>query len=189
MPTPITHVVLGKKIHQHFFPHLDFPSFIIGTSFPDIHHITQLIREQTHLQDIHLKNINTQDAFLAGFQTHSLVDLVVNKDNRFQFYQDKILYPKINNWPEIASFLSQPQTQKVSFNISSEDIDKWYTCLQKLFLNGPNSQGIKLFCQMTDQPQNLPEYSNLLKEYGLDPNTEKQILKLLENIISLAKKE
>ena len=150
MPAPITHIVLGKKIHQHFFSHLDFSSFIVGTSFPDIRYVSQLTRKQTHLQNIHLKDVDTQNAFLAGFQIHSLVDLVVNKSGQekmssfslektpknyltLKFYQDKILYPKIDNWPQIRSFFDRVHPQEMDMNLSVKNIQEWHDWLQKYF--------------------------------------------------------
>lgn len=206
MPAPITHIVLGKKIHQHFFPHLDFPSFIVGTSFPDIRYISQLSRTQTHLQNIHLKDINAKNPFLAGFQIHSLIDLVVNKiglekmssfsleknsENilAFKFYQDKILYPEINNWPQIRSFFSRVHPQETNRGVPIKNIQEWHDWLQEYFEKGPIKKSLKTFSQHIGKPQLADEIIKSFKEMEQDPRIKKEISYFTKNIISLIEKE
>jgi len=206
MPTPITHIVLGKKIHQHFFSHLDFPSFIVGTSFPDIHSISQLNREQTHSQKIHLKDIDTKDPFLAGFQVHSLVDNIVNcfkqneilsisskesVDNRviLSIYRDKILYPKINNWPQIRSFFSRVYPQETDMGISVKNIQEWHAWLQEYFEKKPLKESLEVFFNTFDPKHSLNEIVKTFEEIDKNPIFKKDILDLTENIISLVEKE
>ena len=206
MPTPIAHIVLGKKIHQHFFPHLDFPSFIVGTSFPDIHGISQLNREQTHSKKIRLKDVSTKDPFLAGFQTHSLIDLIVNqfgqdkmssispKTNRknsvvLSLYRDKILYSEIKNWPQIGSFFDHVYPQETAMGVSVKNIQIWHNWLQEYFKKRSIKKTLKAFFDDPSQSQSINEIIKLFKEMDQDPRIKKEISYLTENIISLVKKE
>lgn len=206
MPTSITHIVLGKKIHQHFFPHLDLPSFIVGTSFPDIHGISQLTRQQTHLQDIHLKDIDIKNPFLAGFQIHSLVDLIVNRFNQekississktnkensiiLSLYQDKILYPEINNWPQIRSFFDRVHPQETDMGVSIKNIQEWHNWLQEYIEKKSIRESLKVFFKTSDQDQYLNEIIKLFEKMEQDPRIKKEISYLTENIISLVEKE
>lgn len=205
MPAPITHIVLGKKIHQKFFSHLDFPSFIVGTSFPDIHYFSSLKREQTHSKNMQLKDIETQNAFLAGFQVHSLVDLVANKfgqkqmlsfsleQNRenglaLKFYQDKILYPKINNWPEIQSFFNHTYTHKITPSISKEEVQEWHNWLQKYFEKGAVKKCLKIFNEKINNPELTPKVLQSLKNIEKNTNIKKGMATFSEKIISLIEK-
>lgn len=206
MSAPITHIVLGKKIHQHFFPHLDFPSFIVGTSFPDIRYVSQLTRQQTHLQDIHLKDINTKDPFLAGFQIHSLIDLIANKigqekmssfsleKNRenglaLKFYQDKILYPEINNWPQIGSFFDRVYLQETDMRVSIENVQAWHNWLQEYFEKGPTEKSLETFSKNIGQLQLVDKIVKSFKKMEQNPHIKKDISSLTKNIISLVEKE
>lgn len=206
MPAPITHIVLGKKIHQHFFPHLDFPSFIVGTSFPDIRYTSQLTRTQTHLQNIHLKDVDNKNSFLAGFQIHSLIDLIVNKFNQkkispfllktniknnfnLKYYQDKILYPEINNWPQIRSFLDCVYPQETNIGVSKKSVQEWHDWLQEYFKKGPVKKPLKMFFENIDQPQLIDKTIKSFEKMERNSRIKKEISYLTENIISLVEKE
>jgi len=206
VPNPITHIVLGKKIHQQFFSHLDFPAFIVGTSFPDIRYISGLTRTQTHLQDTHLKDIDTKNPFLAGFQIHSLIDQIVNNLGHqkmislsqeinmenvtsFKLYQDKILYSKINNWPQIASFFDCVYPQETEMGVSIKNIQEWHTWLQKYFKEGVNKKTLKRLSKFYEQPKLEENIIKSFNELDKNPLIKKDILELTKNIISLVEKE
>lgn len=206
MPAAVTHVVLGQKIHQQFFSHLDFPAFIVGTNFPDIRYISELTRTGTHLDNQQLKDINTKDPFLAGFQVHSLVDQIINIINHkqmqsysleintenvvsFKFYQDKILYSKIDNWPQIKSFFDRVYPQETNMGVSKERVQEWHVWLQEYFINGANKKLLNGLSKLYNQPE-LGKYMSILFK-KMDQNTaiKKDILQSVDNIISLIEKE
>lgn len=206
MPAPITHIVLGQKIHHHFFPQLDFPSFIVGTSFPDIRYISQIKREKTHLQNIRLKDVDTKNSFLAGFQIHSLIDQIVNPFNTekfvsfsleknrrnvlaLKFYQDKILYPKIKNWPQITSFFTRVYPQEIDILNSKTCLQKWHHGLGQYFKNGPIKKSLSFFTQVIGEEITEEEILDQIKKMSQNSLIKKKFLNLEKNILSLVEKE
>ena len=115
----------------------------------------------------------------------------INMENvtSFKLYQDKILYSKINNWPQITSFFDRVYPQETEMGVSVKNIQKWHTWLQKYFKEGVNKRTVERFSKSCEQSEFAKNIIESFKELHKNPLIKKDILELTENIISLVEKE
>ena len=115
----------------------------------------------------------------------------INMENvtSFKLYQDKILYSKINNWPQIASFFDCVYPQETEMGVSIKNIQEWHTWLQKYFKEGVNKKTLKRLSKFYEQPKLEENIIKSFNELDKNPLIKKDLLHLTENIISLVKKE
>ena len=106
-----------------------------------------------------------------------------------KFYQDKILYSKINNWPQITSFFDCVYPQETKMGVSVKNIQEWHTWLQKYFKEGVNKRTVERFSKSYEQSEFAKNIIESFKELDKNPLIKKDLLHLTENIISLVKKE
>ncbi|MCX6811158.1 MAG: hypothetical protein NT039_00475 [Candidatus Berkelbacteria bacterium] len=157
MAATITHFVLADKVFDEFFGHLQKDEFFIGNIFSDIRYIGVIKREKTHSDNAGLKNIIKEDSFNAGMKFHQLTDRVearFAKDNgvyslfphlehatqSLKLFSDDILYPKVKNWQEYASFFTKILPGEQKFGIADKDILKWHQMVKKYISQKPNQK-------------------------------------------------
>jgi len=148
MPWPATHILIAEKFFDQHFSHLDRQAFMIGTCFPDIRYPANINRELTHFKHIPLSQIKSQSAFTAGLYFHTMVDSMWNahvKDHRdglfsevphhlpmihtMKILQDKVLYPKLNDWQRIAAYFESTLPEEATFGASPEMVQRWHSML------------------------------------------------------------
>lgn len=162
MAAPITHIALSNKVFDSHFSHFSKKKFFIGTSFPDIRYLKVIDRDKTHHNNVSLQEIKKSDAFKAGLQFHSLVDIVREKylqeaniydiipQSKFviesiKLFEDEMLYRKIEDWDTIGTFFEDILKEELDFQIKKEDIIKWHNFLMDYFLKKPSREGRKEF--------------------------------------------
>lgn len=156
MASPITHIVLADKVFDKFFPDKNRKDFFIGTVFPDVRYLGCVKREETHLPQVSLKEIqNEKNSFMAGFKFHSLVDIIntkfiysgpfANSYSKYYvaagFIEEELFYDKISDWNEIIDFFDNilPEEKEFNINIKNIDIKKWHQIIQNSFCEVPNN--------------------------------------------------
>lgn len=149
MAAPATHIVLATKVFDRYFRDLAYPDFVVGTSFPDIRYTGVIDREKTHFSNLTIDQITKEDSFTAGLKLHSLVDEVREEyvksqglyklfpESQFltqgvKFFEDQVLYGKIENWKEITNYFSSIYDGELAFGVSREDIEKWHGLLKRI---------------------------------------------------------
>lgn len=157
---PVTHAYLAKKFFKAF-PHYspeEKNAFMVGTLFPDIRHIAENAREETHYENVSLNDIlNESDPFIAGMKYHCFVDeqrenfVVENKmydktaefskDNYFTYLklaEDEMLFDKYN-WNDACLALQTLYPQELDWDISNAVVVKWHKLLTLVFVNSPSN--------------------------------------------------
>lgn len=148
MAAPITHIVLTEKIYDKYFSHFNKRDFILGTSFPDIRYLTGKDRNLTHFKNLKLSDVlDSKNSFMAGMKFHSLIDeerqLFIRENKVFENYdvtpttthaikiiEDQLLYPKVNNWNEIANYFQTIPQEALSDDIDKTTVQKWFRILE-----------------------------------------------------------
>lgn len=169
MAGPVTHIVLALHI-LHLLPtHIDIPTFIVGTSFPDIRYLAGLSREATHIEQVSWDDVcNEPCSFRAGMLFHNLVDIIRLEQFEGDFYdrmspdlysatyrylfpiilktaEDAWLYRKVNNWQTISSYFDCIYQEELDFEVDSIIIRDWHERIQKYILQEPDADSIAQF--------------------------------------------
>lgn len=170
MAAPIAHIFLALKmlagpLHGLF----DEPSFIIGTSFPDIRYLGTIDRNKTHFKKVTLDQIkNEPDAFRAGMLFHSLVDeqrerymqrqKVYGMLPKFKYngqclklIEDLIIMKKFTPHSTISTYFDQVHTAELQFNLEKKVIDHWHKIIQAYLVAGPTEIAIAHILQTATQ--------------------------------------
>lgn len=170
MSALIGHAVYGKRVLDKYFPGVDEPKFFVGTTFPDIRNIGVTTRDRTHTHNIRLIDLQAcENVFDLGFKLHSLVDdihLRFMKDNgvynfssdlRFaiqalKVFEDRLLYPKLKNWTEIAGYFDDIFDEEKAFKIDLYDIRRWHNFIKRYYFEGPTDNSARNFNAETGFP-------------------------------------
>jgi hypothetical protein len=172
MAAPITHIVLANKVFDKFFPDKNRKDFFIGTVFPDIRYLGCIKREETHLPQIGLKEIQEdKNSFMSGFKFHSLVD-IINKNficsgifaNSYSehyaiinFVEEELFYNKVKDWNEIIKFYDGilPEEKNFNTNIKDTGIKKWHQIIQNDFYNAPSNESRQEIARAVNFPEDV----------------------------------
>ena len=163
MPWPATHILVAEKVFDSFFNHLDKQAFMIGTCFPDIRYPARVDRGITHQTNLNLASIQAQPAFQAGLSFHSLVDGLWNRyvqthsetlfsvvpHNRAMLHtlkvlQDKALYPKYNDWDQVAAYFETVLPEQRTFGIEEVMLQRWHQMLAYYLQKPPSKADLKM---------------------------------------------
>lgn len=177
MAAPITHIVLTDKVFKKYFSNKDRQKFFVGTSLPDIRYLGCIAREKTHYKNVTLKDVLDRNSFDAGMLFHSLVDEVreryMNKNGYYslfpktyraiqasKMFEDRILYNKVTNWPEIIDYFDKVYKEELDLDIKKDDIEKWHQSRKEYFARKPGDKEIIMFAVKTGFPSELGEEIN-----------------------------
>lgn len=157
MAAPITHLVFASKTHQKHFAHLDRDAFFIGTTFPDIRYLGVIDRKKTHLEHMPFFRISRTDAFRAGFQLHTFLD--IERERFFsdcgiselfpqtpeaiqalKLYEDELIYDQMEDWEKIVTFFDTIHPQELTKGISEQDVKEWHEIIQGYISQKPNEE-------------------------------------------------
>lgn len=192
MASPITHAILTQKVFDKLFSEKNKKEFFIGTCFPDIRYLGVVKREETHFDNVTLKEVLSLDSFNAGLKFHSLVDEVretyLIKKNYYSFFpkselkftgakvlEDRILYDKVSQseWKEIAGYFNKTDANEGKFGILQTDINKWHGFLQAAFLGKPNEEhNIKITLKLGFPRQRAEEINNVIRNSDVKKATQ-----------------
>ena len=203
MAAPATHIVLANKIYKKHFSDKDFAKFIVGTSFPDIRYMGVIDRNVTHFRNLKLNDIKSENSFTAGLKVHSLVDEVREKfvrenglydlfpESQFRiqgvkFFEDRVLYDKIDNWSEILLSFDKVYDEEIDFGVSKTSIERWHKYLISILTHKPTDKVLELFISEIGKPKEMAEE---LKKVANNPDNQKEasniILKFYDNFEEL----
>lgn len=187
MAAPITHIVLTDKVFDKFFPDKNRKDFFIGTVFPDIRYLGCIKREEAHLFQVKLEDVQKEsNSFMAGFKFHSLVDIIntnfiysglfANSYPKYyaavDFVEEELFYNKINDWNEIIEFFegTLPEEKEFNINIKYTDLKKWHQIIRDNFREAPSDRGRRELARAVSFSEDI-------------------ILKILETVKNLKKDE
>lgn len=205
MAATITHFVLADKVFGKYFSLLKKDEFFIGNIFPDIRYIGVIKRETTHSDKVLLKNIIKEDSFDAGRKFHQLADRVEARfadDNgicslfphleyttqSLKLFSDDILYPKVKNWQEYASFFDKILPEEEKFGIKEKDILKWHQMIRKYISKKPNQKTrTELIKETIMGSESAPMVNDNIKKIRKDGRMEKIILDFYNKFEKLIK--
>lgn len=205
MAATITHFVLADKVFGKLFQHLKKDEFFIGNIFPDIRYIGVIDRGKTHSDDVSLEDIVQEDSFNAGAKFHQLTDKVEAKytedhdinsmfphlehaTQSLKLFSDEILYPKVENWQEYASFFTKILPQEQKFGIVDKDILKWHQMVQRYISQKPNPKTRTELIKGTIMPlESALIVNHNIEEIRKDDRMEKIIFDFYDNFEILLK--
>jgi hypothetical protein len=205
MAATITHFVLADKVFGEFFSHLKKDEFFIGNIFPDIRYIGAIEKQKTHSDNVSLKNIIKEDSFNAGAKFHQLTDKVEAKytedhdiysmftylehaTQSLKLFSDEILYPKVENWQEYASFFAKILPQEQKFGIADKDILKWHQMVKIYISQKPNQKTRTELIKGTIMPfESALIVNNNIEEIRKEGKMEKIIFDFYNNFEILLK--
>lgn len=182
MAGPISHIAYALLMINNQGFNVDQEAFTVGTSFPDIRHISHVHRTRTHVpQPTWLKALQSPSSFQAGLLFHNLIDQAredyLRKSGIYtrlkkqpyllsmmKLYEDQIIYEKVSNWPKIRSYFDQILNPELGFTISRSILRKWHTFIQ--------------FC--IDNTKDRPE--EIIKLFYRDPQKVKDALAVFEQV-------
>lgn len=176
MASAITHVVLAVKVLSLLPPSIDHKAFIVGTCFPDIRYMAGIPRERTHIRPVSWQRVCSEpSSFRAGMMFHNLVDEIRMHEFEIQFYdrhashlytplyimlfplfmkfaEDRLLYAKVHNWHEIASYFDTIYPEERLICLDERMIRRWHYALAEYFVQEPTLKSIDLFLSRTANP-------------------------------------
>ena len=157
MAGPIAHIYCALAlINSGEIQVQDRCSYIRGTSFNDIRYLKVIRREETHDDKVNLEKIKAAPTdFEKGMLVHSLLDRkreqyvmtqklydyvpeIAYKTQLLKFYEDLVLYERLQNTPEIAACFKQFDQQEQLFAIPPEKLTKWHFLLQEYVSQKPS---------------------------------------------------
>lgn len=181
MAYAVTHVVLTKKLYNRYFKDKDRKELFIGTCFPDIRHLAGIHRDATHFHGISLAEVMSEDPFMAGVIFHSYVD-----DNReayvrareiyklapeseyiihaLKFFEDQMLYEKIQDWNEYVGFFDEILKGELGFGMSKETVREWHSILQEYLSQKPNGDCLVRMFRKVGRTKEMAEAVSRLAE-------------------------
>ena len=157
MAAPITHIVFANKVFDKYFSGKNKRAFFVGTSFPDIRYYDNLDREKTHFKTADIKEIVSENSFLAGLKLHSYLDDKREAfysslpgypfyfeprhvmDSALKFFEDEIFYERMNNWGEIVGFFDEALPEEKQLGPTEEDVEAWHKLLREYLSKKPNN--------------------------------------------------
>ncbi|MFN2302180.1 MAG: hypothetical protein ACK2TV_00465 [Anaerolineales bacterium] len=163
MPWPVTHILIATKLFDEYFGHLNYQKFILGTSFPDIRYPAKIERKRTHFRHLKLSEIQSQSAFQAGLQFHSMTDGMWNGYihsharildtiiphnqamlHTMKILQDVYLYEKSSNWQNIADLFETILPEEYTFGVNQRMVKLWHRRLTDYLRKPPNIGDLKM---------------------------------------------
>ena len=159
MAGPIAHIFCALALLKAGALTVDDPkAFIVGTTYPDIRLLAMIDRTQTHYDSISWQDVlDAKTSFQKGVKLHSLVDQIriaqletplKNKLPRLplmriellKFFEDSILYPKIENWPQlIAYFDNVIHEEKNEHHLSDQTLAQWHFYIKTYCAHQPSA--------------------------------------------------
>lgn len=174
MAGPVTHIVLALQILHLLPPHIDIPTFIVGTSFPDIRYQAGLSREETHIEPTSWNEICDEPcSFRAGMLFHNLVDIIRLEEFEGDFYdrmspdlysathrhlfplilktaEDAWLYRTISDWQTISSYFDCLYQEELDFGVDPAILQNWHARIQNYIAQEPDADSIAQFVLPND---------------------------------------
>lgn len=156
---PVTHAYFTKKLFEQYpkYSYEEQQAFMLGTLFPDIRHMVESAREETHYENMTLEDVlNESSPFMAGMKFHSYVDeqreAFVMEQKMYQkmahladdhlwtylkFVEDEILHDSYN-WDDICLALQTTMPEELQMSFTEAQITKWHKMLTLVFVNPPS---------------------------------------------------
>ncbi len=159
MAGPIAHIFCALAIlHSGALKVNDEKAFIIGTSLPDIQYLGVITRETTHYPNIRWEDVIAAPTdFQKGILFHSLVDevriaqlekpnekyipsLPIMRSQIMKFYEDNLIYSKINDLPKIMHYFDEilPE-EKSSYGLADAALTQWHQFIKVYCLQPPSA--------------------------------------------------
>lgn len=198
MASQIAHVVYGKKVRGNFKLDLDWKSFVIGTTFPDIRQIAGIKRSRLHTKNTVLENTPRKNSFEAGMYIHSYVDEKREKflrsvdayqilgDNPIsiasaKLVEDEILYEKIDNWEEIIGFYDTVLEEETRL-IKEIFVKKWHRLLKDYMSKKPQE---KVWLKLVKETTVYADVANEIMECIKEIKKNERVVDILKEVYSI----
>lgn len=200
MPGPITHIALTDKVFDRLFNGMVRSDFFIGTLFPDIRYLKVIDRSKTHFKEVHLRDIQNEDSFMAGMKFHTLVDQARNQflleDNIYSSFkeikyasyvlkvaEDTLFYKYITDWDTYINYLDRILLAEKDFDIPERALKDWHTLLQRYFQHPPDNKTIKALSMVAGlSNETTIEMNKLLQAVQSDKNIQNTLEDFYQNI-------
>lgn len=156
---PITHAYLTKKFFEKHseYTYEEQQAFMLGTLFPDIRHLVETAREETHFENVTLEDVlNEPSPFAAGMKFHTYVDEQretfvmeqkmyqklsgLSKDHLWtylKFAEDEIVHDSYS-WDDVCLSLQMYMPEESQMSFTEAQVVKWHKMLTMVFVNKPS---------------------------------------------------
>lgn len=193
MAAPFTHILFARLFLDHNSA-ITPKKFIIGTSFPDIRHLSSLLREHTHAPTSDLSPIYEDiDPFRAGMRFHSYIDNARSSywknsgiyelfepspllSTSLKFYEDIVLYDRGVDTDEVIQYFNSFIESEFRFGASVDDVSKWHAMLQEYLATAPTVDSIEQFLRPLPISDNGTQaVCRIIKTMSKNPSVSDQI--------------
>ena len=154
MPGPITHIVYAQRMLSHpRFQGMDREAFIVGTSFPDVRNVADVLREHTHDTSVSFSDVvSAKTVFAKGHRLHEFVDIFHREyffegdefdryyaDREIEFawklIEDELLWPMAEDLDAVAEYFTDLLPEERHYAINDEAIQTWHTILRERIMD------------------------------------------------------
>lgn len=208
---PITHVYITRMYFKQFpkYSQEEQKAFYIGTLFPDIRYFGKCERNETHFDQVTLKEVLEEtNPFIAGMKFHSYVDIIreelVVKENVYDRFkndphfhthlkaiEDEIL-SELGQYADISYMMGDILQEELNTGVSDATIRKWHQALSFLFIASPSKAlqvaalSGKGFIDLS--PEEIQEWSKTLKKEAQEEEMQLWVKKLVAHFNELLQK-
>lgn len=191
---PVTHIFITRiffKYYPKYTPE-EQQAFIVGTLFPDIRHMADSDRSETHFEPMPLEDVlNEPNPFIAGMKFHSYVDIerdrlvdqvkiydqlkkyVPSHQNHtfLKLVEDEIAAIQ-GNYTDVSVMMATIYPEESRWGFKEKTLRKWHQALSFLFMTSP-SQSLSLACLsgkgfMDLSYEDIQNWNRLLKPASKD---------------------
>lgn len=162
---PITHVYITRIFFKYYPKYTleEQQAFIVGTLFPDIRHLADSDRSETHYESMPLEEVlKEENPFIAGMKFHSYVDIERDKlvDSLHIYEELKKYVPPSHNhtflklvedeivvtegsYSDVSVVMATIYPEELRGGFKEKTLKKWHQALSFLFMTAP-SQALSL---------------------------------------------
>ncbi len=155
MAGEIGHVVYAARLLTYLGNQVQDPAYWIGTLFPDIRHLGVVSRHHTHVSNVSLSALASDNDFMTGMRVHSWVDstrehYLKTKNMKetlpwhpfvphaLKLLEDELLYNHFDDWNLIHRLLNTVHEGELQYVNSRPRIQQWHSTLQAYFRQPPS---------------------------------------------------
>lgn len=210
---PVTHVYITRIFFKYYPKYTleEQQAFIVGTLFPDIRHLADSDRSETHFDPMPLSEVlKEENPFIAGMKFHSYVDIERDKlVDELRIYEElkKYVPPSQNHtflklvedeivategsYGDVSVAMATIYPEEIRWGFKEKTLKKWHQAVSFLFMTSP-SQALSLACLsgkgfMDLSYEDIQNWNKLLKPASKDEALVEWIHRMGEHFEELMK--
>ncbi|HLC49009.1 MAG TPA: hypothetical protein VJI96_01325 [Candidatus Andersenbacteria bacterium] len=193
MAGEIAHIVYAARLLTHMKDNVSYPSYWVGTVFPDIYRIGRISRFPTHIRPVSLSALVGNNDFTTGVRVHSWVDATHElyfKEHAifeklpwhpllpfaFELFEDEVLYDSYEDWHLIIRALATVDPDEERMIHNRPHIQAWHALLQTYFRSAPSDESRLAYMEKLQLSSHSAKEINSIVSDLREHTTAKEIL-------------